>query len=293
MKAVIELVSNMCNSSCRWCFTQYESGKQIKKGMMSKDIFEKIILLNPGLRIIPFSHGEALLHKGFNDMMRFALNNNCRLDRIHSNFALDLDDEYFKTFLKFRAVTINIGGATEKTHRANMGTDFNKVISNIKKLCDYKQRENSRVNIELKMVLNKINIQETDKLKKLANDIDKDIHTATFPIYFSTSDSTQEEMLKFYDNNINDNVPCRDKIIRRNNHIEVISKKTNMKCDEHIFTIRWNGKIQMCCRSRLEEGIVGNATKQSLKQIQKFHYYKYMLKKVKNRTYISYCKYCS
>jgi len=293
MKAVIELVSNICNSSCRWCFTQYKSSEVINKCFMTDNNFKKIILLNKGLKIIPFSHGEALLHKGFNNLITFALKNNCTMNRIHSNFAMDLDKEHFENLVNFRFVTVNIGGATEKTHFLNMKTDFNKVIGNLTKLCAYKKNTKSDVVIELKMVLNKINRKDKEKLKKLGKKIDKCIKVSTFPIYFTTSDSTQAEMKRFYDNNIDERVPCRDIIKEENGLIKVVSKSVNDICCNHILTVRYNGLVQMCCRPRSQEGIVGDALTTSLIDIKNSDIYRKNLRKLINREYISYCKHCS
>ena len=88
-------------------------------------------------------------------------------------------------------------------------------------------------------------------------------------------------------------MPCRDTIIKKGNQLKIISKNIDSECHEHVFTIRWNGKIQMCCRSRLEEGVIGDAATISLNNLKNTEMFKKQLVKLRNRKYISYCNYCS
>lgn len=289
MRVVTELVSGICNSNCIWCFTQYKSGEYIKKAIMSKNNFNKIIKLNPPLDIISFSHGESLLHPNFNEIIEFASTNKCKLKHIHSNFSMNLTDLHFKTLSNFDSIIVNIGGLDADTHFKNMGTDFNKVIYNINKLCKFVRK----TKINIKMVLNKNNIHQRHQLLNFSKKINKNICSETYPIYFTTSDlSDQKEKLRFYENNINENVPCRDEIYFKDG--EIFTKpKVFETCKNMVLTIRYNGKVQLCCRSRKEEGIIGNAFNTSLKNIIKTDLYKESVNKLKKRTYISYCEVCS
>ena len=139
---VIELVSGICNSRCKWCFMSYETSHQILKGMISLDNFKKFIDMNSSnpMPLVPYSHGEALIHPRFNDMMEYALENNYRLYTIHSNFAMNLTDRHFKNLVRIENITINIGGITYDIHSENTGTDLTKVVSNIERLINVKNK---------------------------------------------------------------------------------------------------------------------------------------------------------
>lgn len=290
---IVELVSGYCNSKCAWCFMQYETGNQIPKGMISVEDTKRFLDINKNykLSIVPFSHGEALIHPDFCEIIDLIENYNHILHDIHSNLSMKVSDECIKRLSRFKNITINIGGCTEITHKENMGTDLNTVIENLKRL-----RKLSSNSITVKMVINAININDNmDNTFKSLN-----VKTSKFPLYFSSSDSSNKDKIRFIERNfvnkdgtINTEVQCRDVVEYDKGIVKVTSLKSKYPCVDYNFVIRWNGNIQLCCRPRKHDGIIADGFKTSLLDIYKSDKLKEVIGKMAKREYVSYCKYCS
>lgn len=291
MQIAIELVSGICNSKCLWCFSQYKTGKQVHKGMMSFLNLKTIIDINKEMwsviEIIPFSHGEALLNPDFIKCVEYIHYNDITLSHLHSNFSMTLTDDHFKVLNYFKTVSINIGGIDKYTHYKNMNTDLNVVWKNLERLIYWKKKLGSKTLIILKMVLNKNNIHQD--IKPIAEKYG--IACETYPLYFTTSDSNDEDKLEFIKNNLDRRVSCRDKYKVKNNKITITPK--TKECTDSTLTIRYNGNVQMCCRARSQHGIVANALNTPIKSMFNLDTYKIFKELMKIRMYIPYCKYCS
>lgn len=290
---IIELVSGYCNSKCAWCFTQYETGNQIPKGILSIEDVKRFLDINKESKFgtVPFSHGEALIHPNFCTIIDLIEDYGHILHDIHSNLSMELSDEHIKRLAKFRNITINVGGCTEETHRKNMGTDINVVIENLKRL-----RKQSSNSITVKMVINATNVNDNmDSTFKSLN-----VKTVKFLLYFSSSDSSNEDKIRFIEKNflnkdgtVNNEVRCRDRVEYNNGIVNVTSLKSNHPCTDYNFVIRWNGNVQLCCRPRKHDGVIANGFEKSLLRIYKSDELKETIGKMAKREYVSYCKHCS
>ena len=296
-QVVVELVGGFCNSRCVWCFTTYKCLEKMNRGMMSLENFARFIDLNrkSPFNIIPFSHGEALLHPDFVKCCELARTNGFPLQHLHTNFALSLTDGHFDTLARFKEVVVNVGGGKSATHYSNMKTNLNAVLSNLQRL----SQRNSK-NIKVKMVLNIKNIDECDILNHKIKEINPEISVGTYPVYFGPADSDNEDKAVFLRENIitedtahlDKKVLCRDEVdIKKNGRIEVSSKLK--KCYGLIPTVRWDGSVNICCRERYHDRSEGDAFAVPLKTIRKSKTYKAALKLGRKRKYIDYCHYCS
>ena len=287
-RVVVELVGGYCNSRCRWCFLQYEIGKQIVKGFMSRTSFMKFLDLNNPKKIslIPYSHGEALLHPSFNVFVEQAVNKSFVLCSIHTNLSMYLTDQHIRSLACVEEITVNVGGTDEFTHFTNMGTDLKVVKLNLQRLIERKEK-----GIKLKMVLNRVNIGQKDKLRDFAMRISESIEFSTYPIYFTTSDSTNEDKWNFFYRNLDGRTECRDSVILEGDTIQI--KPKTKKCPGMVPTIRWNGKVQVCCRPRSQDGVVGDAFEFPITEIIQSDSYREAESNGRKRKYVSYCRYCS
>lgn len=294
---VVELVGGLCNSRCVWCFTTYKCFHRMKHGMMNFERFSHFIDLNNNFKfgIIPFSHGEALINPDFVRCCNHALAKGFPLAHIHTNLAMDLTDAHFDMLTKFREVTVNVGGGKPETHFLNMGTDFNKVLANLESLWDKGPRK-----VEVKMVVNKRNIDEVGILTEKTKEISPDIPVSTYPLYFGPADSDDEDRRRFFEENLSTpngekldkKIDCRDKVkLMKDGRVEVGSKLG--RCYGLIPTVRWDGAAEICCRSRYHEASVGDAFKTPMREILQSPLYKDAVKLGVKRKYIDYCKYCS
>ncbi len=285
---VVELVSGYCNSRCLWCFTQYKCIDRMDKGMMPYANFRQFIDLNDRMSLIPFSHGEALLHPDFAKCCRYALSCGYTLASIHTNLAMQISDDTFGVLSKFNSVTVNVGGATSPTQATNMHTSLGLVLDNLRTL----EMLGTKV-MGVKMVVNKHNINEVKLLHKVIAQISPRIAVNTYPLYFSPADSDNEDKLKFYSNNMegNSKVGCRDIVEVKDGQV-ITSPKTD-KCYGLIPTVRVNGNLEICCRGRYLERSLGNCFEKPLSKLLSTREYKQAVKEGLNREYIQYCQVCS
>ena len=164
---ILELVSGYCNSRCAWCFLSYDTGKQVDKGIIQKQDVVRFVELNScgDYSIIPFSHGESLMHPDFNEIIELLIGNKFTIHSLHTNFAMDISDRHIENIAKINFVTVNVGGGTIQTHRFNMKTDLDVVLYNLSRLNRVKQS-----GVVVKSVINTHNKGEVAVLK---NKIDK------------------------------------------------------------------------------------------------------------------------
>lgn len=297
MDIVVELVGGICNARCVWCFTTYKCFDRMKHGMINFEHFSHFIDLNNTFKfgIIPFSHGEALINPDFVRCCNYALSQGFSLIHMHTNLAMDLTEDHLNILTKIGKVIVNVGGGKPETHFLNMGTDFNKVLANLESLWDKGPRE-----VEVKMVVNRRNIDEVDILTERIRGISPGISVDTYPLYFGPSDSDDEDRKRFFEENLSTpdgekldkRIDCRDKVkLTKDGTVKVASKLG--RCYGLIPTVRWDGAAEICCRSRYHEASVGDAFKTPMKEILESQIYKDTVKLGLKREYIDYCKYCS
>ena len=294
---VVELVGGLCNARCVWCFTTYKCFDRMRHGMMNFERFSHFVDLNEGFRfeVIPFSHGEALINPDFVRCCSYALSQDFPLAHIHTNLAMDLTEAHFDILTKFGAVVVNVGGGKPETHFLNTRTDLNKILSNLKILWNKEPRK-----LEVRMVVNRRNIDEVGILKEEVKEISPQIPVSTYPLYFGPADSDDEDRRRFFEENLatpdgkhlDKKIECRDKVKQtKDGRVKVASKLG--RCYGLIPTVRWDGAVSICCRSRYHEAPVGDAFKTPMKEILESPIYKRAVRLGIKRKYIDYCKYCS
>ena len=294
---VVELVGGHCNSRCLWCFTTYKCRDKMVRGMMDLDNFRRFISLNRDsvFRLIPFSHGEALIHPDFVTCCAYALDNGFPLQHIHTNLAMDLTTEHFDILARFTEVVVNVGGGCPETHYVNTGTNFDTVLANLQDL----SKRNPEI-LKVKMVVNRNNLSELGILKRRIHGIHPSISVSSYPVYFGPADSDDEDRKRFFlenlatedGNRVNRKIKCRDKVkITKDGRI-LVSPRLG-RCYGLIPTIRWDGSVNICCRARYHERSEGDAFSESLDSIMRSEQYREALKQGRKRTYVDYCHYCS
>jgi len=263
---------------------------------MSLEDFKAFMKLNRNfdMHLIPFSHGEALLNPEFNEICEHALTySNVIIKGIHTNFAMKLTDKHFETLCKHKSIVVNFGGGTTYTHYRNMKTQFSQVLYNLIQLIEVKKRTGSDLMIHPKMVVNKRNKNEIDILRKKLNHLDGLEELQILPVYFSCADSDAGDIWRFYNENLEEGLPCRgDWMIDNRGIIQVPQATVDCPLSSRVLTIRWNGGVHICCRARYHEGFIANAFEEPIREILKSDRYKEAIEKAKRREYVDYCKYC-
>jgi hypothetical protein len=237
--------------------------------------------------------------------MNHAFDNGWNIKDIHTNLAMKIKSpEVFEVLLKHENIHINVGGGTRKTHFKNTKTNLRMVLVNLKILWRMKERRNSKTNIIVKMVLNKNNLKEKTTLRGLINQISPNIPMIFSPLYYTVSDGANKDKLRFFSDNLITNsgeldvrIPTRENIFVEDNKIIIKPKKRrfpkSLFCYTITPTVRVNGDVHLCCRSRWYGKSAGNAFTTPIKDIMKGKLWKKYARRVKWRRYCEYCKYCS
>jgi len=155
-------IMDICNLRCRHCFLQFQSNP--RPGFMGYNLFEKLIgRISPLIKRasqVNFSSVEALFHPRIFDMIDLVRKQNKNITfRINTNGML-LDENRIDNLLE-RGIDnfgISLDGCKRETIEFfKSGADFDRVVSNIKKL---KGKGGNKVSIEMKFVAHKNNISE-------------------------------------------------------------------------------------------------------------------------------------
>jgi molybdenum cofactor biosynthesis enzyme MoaA len=283
MEIFLDISYGFCNAECSWCLVPHFSDNlKINKFMSLEDIKNFILLnkLDKDIEINFSGLGESLINAEFFKMIDL-LSKSFEMNRLISNFSVELSKlEIEKILYCFKTIVIEMGGFTKETRFNNMHIEKDCFFDNLNKAIRI-INENPHLDDRLivKILLNKINFDEVNSNKT-------NIHLESHKVIIHhddfikgiTKDKSQEYFLKsnykeeirFYINKEEKNNPCTT---------------------EEFLRILPSGEIVLCCSA--PRGIpVGNAFKESIKQITTSSAYLRAKESQKNRTYTKYCKYC-
>jgi len=229
--------TNVCDLDCTFCLRR---NINYGYGYMNLDKFKEIIDYFSPYAYFVFLHlwGESTLHKQIGEMIHYVKEKNiCSYLSVNFN---NVEEQTIKALVNNRLdyLTISVDGVSQESYsKFREKGNFDKVISNIKKLILYKRENSSKYpRVILQFIAMKHNQHEINGIRKLAKElqVDKlDIKTLDVkPLFFSSIKD------KF--------IPFETKMQRR-----AYSKKTKRtrKCFWLFGTthITWNAKIKPCC----------------------------------------------
>lgn len=285
-------ISSFCNVSCLWCWMHY-SGK-MDLGLMGFENFKKFIAMNAEflsknkIYISPFHRGESLLNADFFNMLDYAYERGVMIGPIDSNLSVEFDIRRLVNCHASRII-VNIGGTTKEIHEKVMrGSKFELVISNLKELL---RLSKSNKHIYLKMNVTKHNFHQingiSDFLKKLGGRPQNAIVGATG--FSQPAEASRGEIEEFFSNVVSDEI--RDYLNFTYDEEKNISTKIK-RCYFWGPTVKWDGKVSICCHDQLGRLNLGNAFRVPLSEILESRDYKTAEKKGRNREFY-FCKNCN
>jgi MoaA/NifB/PqqE/SkfB family radical SAM enzyme len=156
-------IMDVCNLKCKHCYLQAQSSFA-PRGFMDYSFFAKIIeRISPLLKrasLLNFDSVEPLFHKRIFDMIDLVRNENKYITVNINTNAMLLDDDRIDNLLK-RGIydfLISLDGCKKNTVESfKTGADFDRVVSNIKKL---RAKGGEKVRIRMNFVAHKNNIDE-------------------------------------------------------------------------------------------------------------------------------------
>ncbi|RJR16735.1 MAG: radical SAM protein [Nitrospiraceae bacterium] len=220
--------TNICNLKCRHCSTQRIPND--KKGFMRLDLFKKILNENPQLRcIILTRNGEPFAHNQIFDMIRLASDKGIYIS-LYSNGILLNDDNIPKIFESgLNEITFSMEGVGEY-YKYNRGKPYEAIEAVINSVLEQKKKRNSPLLVGINATVIEDSRHVIDVKETWENIVD-------YVIIEPLMGGNKERRVK----------PCRT--LWRN------------------LVITWNGNVVPCCIDMAETLPLGDANKQSLREI--------------------------
>lgn len=145
-KILVIGLTNICNLNCPLCVTGLRLQKKNKQ-FMNYELFTQIIEKIKDFKglVQLYKWGESLLHKDFVKILEHCNQYDLNTE-ISSNLSLLSIDKELEAMVKFRLkhLIVSFDGINQEDYsRYRKGGDFNLVLSNLRKLSNYKQKYNS------------------------------------------------------------------------------------------------------------------------------------------------------
>lgn len=227
---------NRCNASCHFCMVPKQ---KVRREMIDFGLFEKIIndcIELPPSEIMPFLNGEPFLDPDLSTRIRLI---NERLPRtkvsLYTNaFAADKDKVEALNGLNINYFNFSLNATSNKTRQNLMGIPLDKTIENIKML----RSSFPSTNMTGSIIIDR----GYSAIKELEEFNDFCFSIGITPIRFLSSN---------YMGNLRPAYNTDDYCMRLDGHMTILS----------------TGKVCLCCMDALGEKIMGDITKNSLKEI--------------------------
>lgn len=168
----IELeVSTKCNLKCRMCEHTYwdEPGKDL-----SYEDFKKIVEQFPRLNFVGFSGiGSNFLNKDFLKMLRYLKSKSVFVEIFDPFYLVDEKAAKELVDLSIDLMWMSVDGATKETYEdLRVGSDFDRVINNVKNLIRLKKEMGKELpEIRFHYIVLKPNLHEMEKFVELIHSI--------------------------------------------------------------------------------------------------------------------------
>jgi len=275
--------ASKCNLGCVHCPT---GTIEMKRGVMSLDIFKKILIEikenRENIKVIVLYHGgEPFLNKNFFWMVE-------QIKEINSNFYIKtvsngtvLNEEIIDQLVSSDIDLIEFsldGYSVQDSEKIRKKSSTNKIIENIKKILEKKQELKSKLKIQIcntQFILDKKN-STLPKTPDWITEIFKN-KDVTYKNFFAMQwPSMHEKELNEFDKML-------------------ISEDDKDYCDHVINTMtkRSDGTVVPCCYDLTTQLKMGNVMSDSLKNIWNNSDYDKLRLSIKSKKYISICKNCN
>jgi len=267
--------SSACNAKCSYCLMRKHNNKP--SDFISPENLKSFLKLNSdyiknrSLYIEPYFNGESLLHPLFFDLINIIENSGCLIGELDTNLSLPLDTQRLAK-IKFRGLTVNIGGITQEVHESVMNTSFELAINNLKNLYNEPER---KFPMYLKINPVKLNIYQLKDIEKFLNSIGVNIPIKVQKTGIPVPTDYCSIFLKKIINDIYDHENpnfFRFKI-EPDGH-RIIVKEKNFSCIYQIPCINADGSLTFCSHDQLRHFNLGNTFITPLSELINSNLYK-------------------
>ncbi len=162
-------VTTYCNASCIYCPHTVMRNSWANRHMPIELFYELIPFLGYTDLVYLQGWGEPLLNNDFFDMVRICKDRGKRVGFTTNGMLLTEDRIRMLLDLQLDIIGISLAGTTAKTHnRIRKGTDFNKIISHLERLCEIKAEKKTEIPaVHLAYLMLKSNFHEIKEILPL------------------------------------------------------------------------------------------------------------------------------
>lgn len=271
-------LSSYCNNACNYCYHSDRKNLPFKKGFMSYELAEKVILEAEqlGVHSLKFNYrGEATMNPNFKKITTLAkslAHGSTFVDRLlNSNFNFRIDrEDIFEGLLNQTKIKVSFDSfIPEIFEKQRAGSNYQKTIANIDRFYNYPGRNNELV---IQSVRTKLNANED-----LEYEIKRRWPSATASIRDMVEGRVNKDLTEMV--NRKRDIENRQSCIQA--HVRLI--------------IGHDGKVNFCCPDIGGKLSVFDANHSSLYAIFNSHYAKELRKSLKNKSAFNKepCKGCS
>jgi len=293
-----------CNLKCNMCEHTY--WKEEPKNMTFEQ-FKYILDQFPRLSYIGLTGiGASYLNPDYEKMVRYVKKKfpSCFLEEF--DVFLDLNDERCKEMVNVGVdkIYVSMDAATKETYeKIRVGSNFEKVLENIKRLDKWKKKLNSSTpEIWFHYIISKDNINEIEKYLDLIHQLDIDVGTIQFTRLLHDYPEIKNKFIEIPDS-------MKDKIIKKGQELG-LAVSWNMNSAENkdpmnlcsIWTMPFifvDGTVIPCCslneqndREWQRKTSLGNIFKQNMREIWYGEKYTQMLKELESNKCPPNCSRC-
>lgn len=162
-------VTTYCNASCIYCPHTVIRNSWANRHMPIELFYELIPFLGYTDLVYLQGWGEPLLNNNFFEMVRICKDRGKRVGFTTNGMPLAEDTIRMLVDLQLDIIGISLAGTTAKTHnQIRKGTDFNKIISHLKRLCEIKaEKKTEDPAVHLAYLMLKSNFHEIKEILPL------------------------------------------------------------------------------------------------------------------------------
>ena len=293
--AMVETCS-FCNLQCPTCTTPHDKIKRAKVAM-SLENYKKIIDNIKGSIsvVLPWFSNEPLVNPHLVEMIKYSHQNN--LYTVISTNAVLLNDKKSRELLGsgLDEVLICLDGLTKESYEAfRKGAVFEEVMKNIKNFCEIKKQSGRRKPfVELQFILTKLNQNEIEGVKKLADLLGVDrLRIKSFAL--SEYAYSKEEIKNLSDKFLPDHPEYASKIRyeKKDGNFEIKNRKKICNLPSSNIVVLVDGRVSMCCYDINGQYVYGNVLDRPLKYFWHLPEVRDKRNKSKRREY-PLCKVCA
>jgi MoaA/NifB/PqqE/SkfB family radical SAM enzyme len=139
-------ICSICQLDCPLCITK-EGRSVIGSGSLKSEDFKRLVDQNPWIGKIEFANkGEIFLNKDLVQILRYAHERNVSTDMGHGVNLNHASEDMLEALVKYQVarLRVSIDGITQETYQTyRVGGNLARVIENIKKINDYKEKYQS------------------------------------------------------------------------------------------------------------------------------------------------------